>query len=105
MQNAAGFHARGIYDKVVDVETCFLQDEPTNAIRREVKRWGIEHERSFYDIRQHEGFLRNLQVRICRSGEIMVNIVFGYADEPLQNTLLKQHSTSISLGHHPAIYH
>jgi 23S rRNA (uracil1939-C5)-methyltransferase len=90
LQNAAGFHARGIYDKVVDVETCFLQDEPTNAIRREVKRWGIEHGLSFYDIRQHEGFLRNLQVRICRSGEIMVNIVFGYVDEPLQNALLKQ---------------
>jgi len=90
LQNAAGFHARGIYDKVVDVETCYLQDEPTNTIRREVKRWAIEHGQSFYDIRQHDGFLRNLQVRICRSGEIMVNVVFGYADEPLQNALLKQ---------------
>jgi 23S rRNA (uracil1939-C5)-methyltransferase len=89
LQNAAGFHARGIFDKVVDVETCYLQDEPTNAIRLEAKRWAIDNEVSFYDIQRHEGFLRNLQIRFCRTGEIMVNIVFGYRDEPLQNALLK----------------
>jgi len=88
LQNAAGFHARGIFDKVVDVETCYLQDEPTNAIRLETKRWAIENEVSFYDIQRHEGFLRNLQIRLCRTGEIMVNIVFGYRDELLQNALL-----------------
>ena len=88
LQNAAGFHARGIFDKVVDVETCYLQDEPTNAIRMETKRWAIENEVSFYDIQRHEGFLRNLQIRLCRTGEIMVNIVFGYRDEPLQEALL-----------------
>jgi 23S rRNA (uracil1939-C5)-methyltransferase len=89
LQNAAGFHARGIFDKVVDVETCYLQDEPTNAIRREAKRWAIENKLSFYDIQRHEGFLRNMQVRLCRTGEIMVNIVFGHQDEPLQKALLK----------------
>ncbi len=89
LQNAAGFHARGIFDKVVDVETCFLQDEPTNAIRREIKRWAIEHGVSFYDIQRHEGFLRNIQVRLCRTGEIMVNVVFGFVDELLQNALLR----------------
>jgi 23S rRNA (uracil1939-C5)-methyltransferase len=89
LQNAAGFHARGIFDKVVDVETCYLQDEPTNTIRREAKRWAIENNVSFYDIQRHEGFLRNMQVRLCRTGEIMVNIVFGHQDEPLQNALLK----------------
>ncbi len=89
LQNAAGFHARGIFDKVVDVQTCHLQDEPTNAIRRETKRWAIENEVSFYDIQRHEGFLRNMQIRLCRTGEIMVNIVFGYRDEPLQDALLK----------------
>jgi 23S rRNA (uracil1939-C5)-methyltransferase len=88
LQNAAGFHARGIFDKVVDVETCYLQDEPTNAIRLETKRWAIENDVSFYDIQRHEGFLRNLQIRLCRTGEIMVNIVFGYRDEPLQHALL-----------------
>ncbi len=88
LQNAAGFHARGIFDKVVDVDTCYLQDEPTNGIRKEVRRWAIENGVSFYDIQRHEGFLRNLQVRLCRTGEIMVNIVFGYKDETIQNELL-----------------
>ena len=89
IQDAAGFHARGIFDKVVDVETCYLQDEPTNAIRREIKRWAIEKGVSFYDIYRHEGFLRNVQVRICRANEIMVKLVFGYLDEPIHNALLK----------------
>ena len=89
LQNAAGFHARGVFDKVVDVDTCYLQDEPTNGIRKEVRRWAIENDVSFYDILRHEGFLRNVQVRLCRTGEIMVNIVFGYQDEALQNALLR----------------
>ena len=89
LQDAAGFHARGIFDKVVDVETCYLQDEPTNAIRLEIKRWALEQGVSFYDIHRHEGFLRNVQVRICRTNEIMVNLVFGYLDEPIHNALLK----------------
>jgi len=88
LHNAAGFHARGIFDKVVDVDVCHLQDEPTNEIRKEIKRWALEKEVSFYDIQKHEGFMRNVQVRLCRSGEIMVNIVLGYEDEPLQKELL-----------------
>ncbi len=88
LQDAAGFHARGIFDKVVDVDTCFLQKEPTNFIRKEVKRWGIENKVSFYDILRHEGFLRTMQVRLCRTGELMVNIVLGYVDEDLVNRLL-----------------
>jgi 23S rRNA (uracil1939-C5)-methyltransferase len=89
LQNAAGFHARGIFDKVVDVDVCWLQDEPTNEIRKEIKRWALEKAVSFYDIQRHEGFLRNVQVRLCRTGEIMVNVVFGYSDEALQNDLLQ----------------
>ncbi|HTB25372.1 MAG TPA: 23S rRNA (uracil(1939)-C(5))-methyltransferase RlmD [Puia sp.] len=89
LQNAAGFHARGIFDKVVDVDICHLQDEPTNRIRKEVRRWALENGVSFYDILRHEGFLRNVQVRLCRTGEIMVNVVFGYKDESLQNALLR----------------
>ena len=89
MQDAAGFHARGIFDKVVDVDTCWLQDEPTNFIRKAIKNWALEKGVSFYDIQRHEGFLRNVQVRICRTGEIMVNIVFGYADDTLQNSLFQ----------------
>jgi 23S rRNA (uracil1939-C5)-methyltransferase len=79
-QDVAGFHAQGIFDKVVDIRKCHLQPEPTNLIRLCVKQFALDHGLSFYDIRKHEGFLRTMQVRICRTGEIMVNIVFGHED-------------------------
>ena len=80
-QNVAGFHARGLFDKVVDIDTCFLQEEPTNRLRRLVRDFGLAHELPFYDIKEHRGWLRNLQVRICTTGEVMANLVVGYADE------------------------
>ncbi len=89
LRDAAGFHARGIFDKVVDVDTCWLQEEPTNFIRKEIKKWAVENSVSFYDIQRHEGFLRNVQVRICTTGEIMINVVFGHSDEHLQNALMQ----------------
>jgi 23S rRNA (uracil1939-C5)-methyltransferase len=79
-QNVAGFHAKGIFDKVVDIETCYLQEEPTNGLRHAVKDFAIAQGFSFYDIKSHEGWLRNLQLRVCTSGEVMVNLVLGYED-------------------------
>ena len=87
-QNAAGFHAKGIFDKVVDIGTCYLQAEPTNQLRLAVKKWGNENDVPFYDIQMHEGFLRTMQVRVCTTGEIMVNIVFGqYHEEKIKSLL------------------
>ena len=57
-QDVAGFHAKGFFDKVVDIKECFLQAEPTNAIRLAVKELGIKNNWPFYDIRNHTGFLR-----------------------------------------------
>ncbi len=73
--DVGGFHVRGFFDKVVDIDTCHLQAEPTNEIRKAVKKWAIDHQWPFYDIRMHTGFLRTMQVRLCRSGELMVNVV------------------------------
>ena len=87
-QNVAGFHARGFFDKVVDIEKCWLQPEPTNAIRLAVKQFAKTNGFSFYDIREHRGFMRTMQVRICTTGEVMVNIVFGEDDEEKRNRLL-----------------
>jgi len=80
-QDVAGFHARGLFDKVVDIGTCHLQQEPTNRLRRLIRDYGLQHQLPFYDIKEHRGWLRNLQVRICTTGEIMANLVVGYADE------------------------
>jgi 23S rRNA (uracil1939-C5)-methyltransferase len=87
-QNVAGFHAKGMFDKLVDIQTCYLQDEPTNAIRLAVKKFAKEHSYTFYDIRNHAGFLRTMQIRLCTTGELMVNIVFGEEDKSKQKVLL-----------------
>jgi 23S rRNA (uracil1939-C5)-methyltransferase len=76
--DVAGFHAKGLFDKVVDIGTCFLQKEPSNHIRQVVKTFALRHGIPFYDIRKHEGQLRIVQLRICRTGEVMVNVVFAY---------------------------
>lgn len=87
-ENVAGFHAPGIFDKVVDIDKCYLQAEPSNALRKAVKNFGKENGFEFYEIRAHRGFLRTMQVRICTTGEVMVNIVFGKKDEANQTKLL-----------------
>ncbi|RYG52954.1 MAG: 23S rRNA (uracil(1939)-C(5))-methyltransferase RlmD [Chitinophagaceae bacterium] len=79
--DVAGYHAKGLFDKVVDIRECHLQHEPTNAIRNAVKKFALENEYSFYDIREHRGLLRTMQVRLCRSGELMLNVVFGENDK------------------------
>lgn len=86
--SVAGFHARGLFDKVVDIETCHLQAEPGNKIRLAVKQFALDHDLSFYDIREHKGFLRTMQIRLCRTGELMVNLVLGEDDEKNSNSLL-----------------
>ncbi len=87
-QDVAGFHARGMFDKLVDIQTCHLQAEPTNAIRLAVKQFAFDNAFSFYDVRNHTGFLRNMQVRLCTTGELMVNIIFGAGNEKDRNRLL-----------------
>ena len=74
---AAGFHARGFFDKVVEIETCYLQAEPTNKIRNAVTQFLKEKNFGFYDIRNHVGFMRNMMVRLATTGELMVNVVVG----------------------------
>ena len=88
-ENVAGFHARGFFDKVVPIFECHLQSEPTNFIRLAVWNYAKENGLSHYDIRQHTGFLRNLQIRLATTGELMVNIVFAYEDKSKRLGLLK----------------
>ncbi|HKZ65297.1 MAG TPA: 23S rRNA (uracil(1939)-C(5))-methyltransferase RlmD [Chitinophagaceae bacterium] len=84
----AGFHAKGMFDKLVDIQTCYLQDEPTNAIRLAVKKFAKENSYTFYDVRNHVGFLRTMQIRLCTTGELMVNIMFGEEDKSKREALL-----------------
>jgi len=78
LQNPAlGFHAPGTFDKIIDVDTCHLQDDKTNDIRNWFKAYANRKELSYYDIRGHQGFFRNLIIRNTTLGEWMVNIVLG----------------------------
>ncbi len=100
-QNALGFHAPRIFDKAIDINTCHLMDEPTNQIKNVLREFATANQYSFYDVREHTGWLRNLILRICSTGEVMVNICFGYDDEPerrrLFDHLLAQVPTITSL--------
>ncbi|HEX2630890.1 MAG TPA: 23S rRNA (uracil(1939)-C(5))-methyltransferase RlmD [Chitinophagaceae bacterium] len=87
-QDVAGFHAKGMFDKIVDIQTCYLQAEPTNAIRLAIKEFALRNKYTFYDIREHHGLLRTMQVRLCTTGELMVNIVFGEDDKKKRIALL-----------------
>ncbi|PCJ85378.1 MAG: 23S rRNA (uracil(1939)-C(5))-methyltransferase RlmD [Flavobacteriales bacterium] len=76
-RNALGFHVPGRFDSVLGINKCWLQPEPSNKIRLEVKKYALENHLSFYDIRKHEGFLRNLIVRTASTDDVMVVLCFG----------------------------
>ncbi len=80
--NALGFHVPRLFDKVIDINTCHLMMEPTNSIKNTIRQFALEHDYSFYDIRNHTGWLRTLVLRICTSGEVMVNLCIAYDDQP-----------------------
>lgn len=86
-RNAVGFHIPRLFDKVLDIHTCHLQDEPVNQIRNTVREYALANDLSFYDIRAQQGWLRNLVVRICTTGEVMINLVISYEDEPARKAL------------------
>jgi len=85
---ALGFHAPGLFDKVVPIHTCFLQEEPTNLILAVLRQWTEARGLSYYNYKTHEGFLRNAVVRVATTGEVLVNIVFGRDDEARRTALL-----------------
>ncbi|MCH5218997.1 MAG: 23S rRNA (uracil(1939)-C(5))-methyltransferase RlmD [Muribaculaceae bacterium] len=76
-RDCAGFHIPGAFDKVLDVERCYLQKDLGNQIRNFVKNYGKEHNLSFYDLKNNAGFLRTMMVRLSSAGESMLVMVFG----------------------------
>ena len=87
-RNALGFHRPGAFDKIVDVNHCYLQPDPSNAIRNAVRDFALKEGYTFFDIRQQEGLLRQLYVRITEIGEVMVMVSFFEDDEPKREALL-----------------
>jgi len=79
-RRGAGFHAPGRFDKVIDIENCHLQPEPSNELRLFVKYFTINNGFSFYNVAKFEGLMRNLIVRTASTGEIMTTIQFAEND-------------------------
>ena len=74
--NGLGFHLPGMFDKILDIEECFLQKDPSNKIRLAVKDYAIKNNLTFYNVRHWEGLLRNLLIRTSSIGDLMVIVVF-----------------------------
>lgn len=87
-RDAAGFHIPGAFDKVLDINTCHLQDDLGNRLRLFVKNFGKEHGYTFYDLRAQCGLLRTLMIRIASTGQVMAVMVFGENDAERINMLM-----------------
>ena len=85
---ALGFHIPGMFDKVLDIHKCWLQSDPSNPIRLEVKRFCEENGYPFYNIREHTGLMRNIIIRTSSTGEVMVIVVFATDDTEKITALL-----------------
>lgn len=79
--NALGFHIPQHFDKVIDINKCHLQQQPSNDIRNKLKEFAINNGISFYDPRNRTGFLRNLIIRNTTESDLMVIMVFAFQDD------------------------
>ena len=75
-RDGLGFHKPNTWDKIVDINKCHLQADPSNKIRNSIKAFAIEKGMSFFDTRDQKGFLRTLMIRNTLAGEVMVLIQF-----------------------------
>ncbi|MBO4244921.1 MAG: 23S rRNA (uracil(1939)-C(5))-methyltransferase RlmD, partial [Bacteroidales bacterium] len=83
-----GFHIPGRFDKVLDLQKCLLQDDPSNQIRLAAKQYAIDHNLQFFNLKSQVGFLRNILIRTSLSGEVMVIMVFNDGDEQERNKMM-----------------
>ncbi|WP_073150097.1 23S rRNA (uracil(1939)-C(5))-methyltransferase RlmD [Mesonia phycicola] len=87
-RNALGFHIPGMWDKILNIEKCHLQADPSNAIRTEVRDFATKNNIPFFNARKQEGLLRTLMIRTSSTGEIMVLVQFYYDDKANRELLL-----------------
>jgi 23S rRNA (uracil1939-C5)-methyltransferase len=87
--NALGFHVPLRFDKILDIQHCYLQAEPSNTLRNQVRGYALRTGLTFYDLRNHEGSLRNLIIRTSSTGEVMVVVVFAYVEQEQVDGLME----------------
>lgn len=96
-RKALGFHIPGRYDKILDIEHCYLQPEPSNEIRNFVRAYALQNDLSFYNLRENRGLLRNLMVRTTSTGEVMVLLQFGEREPAAIKSLMEAINSEISI--------
>lgn len=98
--HALGFHRPGFFDKIIDIDHCWLEGGPSNALRNAAREIALEQNCEFYDLRRHTGFLRNLMVRYTTTGETMLLVSFAKNDseaiEAYLNALLERFPTELT---------
>jgi 23S rRNA (uracil1939-C5)-methyltransferase len=87
-EGALGFHIPGLFDKVLDIEECHLQPEPSNSIKNKVREYALKNHLEFFDLREQKGFLRNIVIRNSLKGKVMVIVVFFHEDAEKREGLL-----------------
>ncbi len=87
--NGLGFHLPGMFDRVLDIEKCHLQADPSNEIRLAVRNYTLEKGLSYYNAKTWEGFLRNLIIRNTSAGQVMVIMVFNHEETEVIDDLMK----------------
>lgn len=87
-RNALGFHIPGMWDKILDLNKCHLQADPSNAIRNSVKEFAIKNNLEFFNTRNQTGLLRTMMLRTSSTGEIMVLVQFFKEDKEKRELLL-----------------
>jgi 23S rRNA (uracil1939-C5)-methyltransferase len=87
-EDVLGFHIPGLFDKVLDIEECHLQPEPSNSIKNAVRKYAHKKNLQFFDLREQRGFLRNIVIRNSLEGKVMVIVVFFYDDVEKRTGLL-----------------
>ena len=92
--DALGFHIPGAFDKVLDIEKCWLQEDISNRIRLFVRDYCLANGYTFFNLRNQVGMMRNLQVRTSTTGELMVIVVFFEDDAQKHEALLNEIATN-----------
>ena len=88
-QKGLGLHLPGMFDKVLDLDECHLQRDPSDAIRLAIRAFAVKHGLSFFDIRGQFGLLRTLIIRTATTGDLMVILAFFEDDQHSINVLLE----------------
>lgn len=85
--NALGFHMPGMFDRILNIDNCYLQEEPSNSIRLALKAFADDNQLEFFDVKAQTGYLRNIIIRTTSTGDVMV-ILIVREDQPLKLELV-----------------